>query len=88
MFNPTLWEIAGTVILGIFIGAYINWDLKFMTEERGEEYAAKHWSLAVLHLHTDIFYRFWSDLFSKKDEGEDISKFLDEQTKKEEEMRK
>ena len=64
MFDPRLWEIASMVLFGIVIGAYMNFDLKFMTENRGDDYTPSDWSLAVCHFHTDIFYRFWKDLLS------------------------
>lgn len=63
MFNPRVWEIGLMILSGIILSVYINLDLKFMMTKRGEEYLTDDWLLGVVHLHTDIFYRFWRDLF-------------------------
>lgn len=39
-------------------------------------------------MHTDIFFRFWKDLFAKEEEVEDISEFMEKQAEKEKEMDK
>ena len=73
MFNPRIWEIASMLFFGLLIGAYINFDLKFMSEKRGDDYTPSDWTLGVFHIHSDIFYKFWIDIFSKDEESEDIS---------------
>lgn len=75
-----MWEIAAMILFGTLIGAYLNFNLKYMTEKRGDDYVPGDWCLGVLHLHSDIFYKFWIDLLGKEEEeGEDISDFLDQQ---------
>lgn len=77
MFNPRLWEIGLMVLFGTLISFYICMDLKFMVEKRAEEYQPGDWLVGIVHLHTDIFFRFWKDMFSEE-KSEDISQFLEE----------
>lgn len=49
-----------------------------MTTKRGDDFLPNDWYLGIACLHTDIFYNFWKDMFSKTEENsEDISNFIE-----------
>lgn len=89
-FDPSILHILLMIIAGLALAIYLNFDIKFMVEKRGEEYTPGDWLIGAVHLQTDILFRFWMDLFTKspEDEGEDISDFIEEQKQKEKELNK
>ena len=55
------------VLVGVVAGlsAYLNTDASFMLRKRNDFYLNSDWFLGFVHLHTDIFFRFWMDFFRK-----------------------
>lgn len=51
--------VGGTCLLAL----YMNLDVQFMLNKRNDYYLTSDWFLGFVHLHTDIFYRFWIDIF-------------------------
>lgn len=64
--QPYMLVMFGLVILCGLIAAYLSKDAKFMLEKRCDFYLTSDWFLGFVHLHTDIFFRFWADFFRKK----------------------
>lgn len=87
-FDPSILHIIIMVIAGLALSIYLNFDIKFMVERRGEMYAPGDWFIGAVHLQTDILFRFWVDLVKQEEEGEDISDFIEEQKEKERELNK
>ena len=44
---------------------YLNVDAMFMLNKRNDFYLNSDWFLGFVHFHTDIFFRFWVDIFRR-----------------------
>lgn len=55
------------VLIGANVGLsyYLNIDAMFMLNKRNDFYLNSDWFLGFVHLHTDIFFRFWIDIFRR-----------------------
>ena len=47
------------------ISSYSAWDMEMMIKRRGEYYRVRFFFNGFIDLHTDIFFVFWKDLFTK-----------------------
>lgn len=65
VYDPYMWILMLTTGgCGIF-SFYINKDMELMVSKRAHAYQANDWFLGFVHLHTDLFFRFWYDLIRK-----------------------
>lgn len=53
------------IALCAVLSAYLNYDALFMLNKRNDFYLNSDWFLGFVHLHTDILFRFWVDIFRK-----------------------
>lgn len=72
VYDPYAWILMLTVFGCGVLGFYVNLDAKFMVTKRVNSYKEGDWFLAFVHLHTDLFFRFWYDMFRKGDETIDV----------------
>lgn len=63
LYNPYKWKLCLIVASCAAYAAYLNWDIRFMIKKRSDYYLNGDWFLGFIHLHTDIFFRFWRDMF-------------------------
>jgi hypothetical protein len=66
MDNPQIWVTALYLLGFCAYSWYINEALFIMVTKRTHIYTAYDWPVAFGHLQTDIFAKFWIDLFKKK----------------------
>ena len=59
-----------------------------MVTKRGNEYRPGDFIIGAVNLLTDIFYNFWKDLLTEENQGEDISKDIEQQLEKERALKK
>lgn len=53
------------IFLGVYaISMYLHYDIYFMIDKRNNLYRPYDYLLGTVHLHTDIFFRFFKDLIS------------------------
>lgn len=67
-----LWKFFLMLIAQAFLSAYLNCDAEFMITKRSDYYRSSDWYLGMLHLNTDLFYRFFVDWFITKDVEEGV----------------
>ncbi len=87
--DPYLWQKAFFFMGPALFSYYLSYDLKMMIHMRNDLYRKNDWFVGMVHLQTDIFFRFWRDLISyarhgKKQENRRMSvdlKFDDEARK-------
>lgn len=62
---PYMHDLA--IVIGICTGVayYLNVDAMFMLNKRNDFYLNSDWFLGFVHFHTDIFFRFWMDIFRR-----------------------
>ena len=65
MMNPYKYILLILVGLNYGFALYLNLDVKFMLEKRNDYYLTTDWFIGFVHLQTDIFFRFWRDIFRK-----------------------
>lgn len=67
------------VVYSTLCGAYsafLTLDLKFMIKYRNFDVDYSNWLAGCVFMHTDIFYRFWADLFFGKERPVEITEEL------------
>lgn len=63
VYDPYMWQILLMMAMGAFWAFYVNYDAYLMSKRRRHVYRPNDWFLGVAHLQTDIFFRFWYDMF-------------------------
>lgn len=63
--SPYMFEIGLTIVAACGLAFYFNQDVLFMLNKRNDFYLNSDWFLGFIHLHTDIFFRFWIDIFKR-----------------------
>lgn len=85
LYNPYKFTLALITAAAAALGFYLNYDLKFMIKKRADFYESSDWFLGFIHLHTDLFFRFWRDIFRK--DAVMLATSADQSTVKEEERK-
>ena len=75
VYDPYMWILMLTVAGGGFMSFYINKDAELMVTKRSHAYQPNDWFIGFIHLHTDLFFRFWYDLI-RKDNTIDVDENL------------
>lgn len=63
IYDPSIGEMAGFIIINILYTHYLNYDIKFIVRRRSFYYDYQDWILAGIHIQTDLFARFWIDVY-------------------------
>ena len=61
--SPYLWEYGLWFGGATLYAVYINYDVRLMINKRDDFYLQKDWFLGMVHLNTDIAFRFWYYFF-------------------------
>lgn len=77
VYDPYMWILMLLVAGSGIWGFYVNQDAKFMVTKRCNSYKEGDWFLGFIHIHTDIFFRFWMDIFRKGDNTLDVDDALE-----------
>ena len=65
LFDPFKFELLFVVASNALYAYYLQYDMRFMIRKRTFFYDYDDWFIGGIHLQTDIFARFWIDLFRK-----------------------
>ena len=60
--NPFFYDYLKFFFCYILLSCYINYDVFLMITRRKTLYKYDDWYLGIIHIHTDIFFRFFYDL--------------------------
>lgn len=63
--SPYKFELLLMIVAASTLGFYMNMDVQFMLNKRNDFYLNSDWFLGFVHLQTDIFFRFWIDIFRR-----------------------
>lgn len=63
--DPYKFELILAIGLCTCVAYYLNIDAMFMLNKRNDFYLKTDWFLGFVHFHTDIFFRFWMDIFQQ-----------------------
>ena len=75
--SPYLWEYGLWFGGAALYAMYINYDVRLMINKRDDFYLQKDWFLGMVHLNTDLAFRFWYYLFvAEKSPAIHVSKEL------------
>lgn len=82
IFDPFKFELLAIVGLSTLYSHYLNYDIRYMIRKRAFYYDYSDWFIGGIHLQTDIFCRFWVDLFKPTPKIIDVEEIdLDERGK-------
>ena len=82
MFDPFKFELLAILGASTLYAHYLNYDIRYMIRKRAFFYDYSDWFIGGIHLQTDIFCRFWIDMFKPTPKIIDIEEVaLDEQGK-------